>query len=375
MEEPARSGPSPEAWREFRQQLITSGLKLTTDHSSDDAAEPSQRQIVAPGNEALLREQNMKLYEEYLAGNWAHESPVEEGGLLVRMPLEAQLTHFIRGGEGNGAVLANELQLRLRKEISSLDDKDAEEERLESWLSNTPYCYRLCERFVTEQLEKLTTQARQGHLTIDVHSLSGTLLQLYQRTSEEWQQVVLVLSNAGGSGASGVALNRPLHGRLNLQFAKLLLKQTGEADALAPAFLDAFGTKACVYLGGPSQQEAGAILVHGVHSLEGAVEVAPGTGIYTGGERAAIEAVSKGDASPLDFRWFVGRHKGLVTSDGSWRAVACARPIALKQCLLLPKPLWHEVMELCGGECATLSRLEILKREDLADADGGEEDE
>ena len=32
--------------------------------------------------------------------------------------------------------------------------------------------------------------------------------------------------------------------------------------------------------------------------------------------------------------------------------------VALKQCLGLPKPLWHEVMELCGGECATLSRLE-----------------
>ena len=25
----------------------------------------------------------------------------------------------------------------------------------------------------------------------------------------------------------------------------------------------------------------------------------------------------------------------------------------------LPKPFWHEVLELCGGECAELSRLGI----------------
>ena len=46
-------------------------------------------------------------------------------------------------------------------------------------------------------------------------------------------------------------------------------------------------------------------------------------------------------------------------------SVACARPVALKQCLGLPKPLWHEVLELCGGELAELSRIELLKRDDL----------
>ena len=92
--------------------------------------------------------------------------------------------------------------------------------------------------------------------------------------------------------------------------------------------------------------------------------------------------------SPLDFRWFMGRHKllccnavlhplsqvqcnpriwsypllhavalgslnalcdlkepvlrDLSTQDFGWVSVACARPVALKQCLGLPKPLWHE---------------------------------
>jgi hypothetical protein len=31
----------------------------------------------------------------------------------------------------------------------------------------------------------------------------------------------------------------------------------------------------------------------------------------------------------------------------------------------LPKPLWHEVLELSGGEARDVSRIEILKREDL----------
>jgi hypothetical protein len=176
-----------------------------------------------------------------------------------------------------------------------------------------------------------------------------------------------------GTGAAGaasvVAINRPLRTEANLKLAELLLKQTGEAADLAPKLIEAFGGQTCVYLGGPEDQEAGGVLVHGVHSLAGATELAPGTGIYTGGERAAIEAVRSGAASPLDFRWFVGRHTALRVGDGGWRAVACARPVALKQCLGLPKPLWHEVMELCGGECATLSRLEILKRGDLAEED------
>ena len=51
--------------------------------------------------------------------------------------------------------------------------------------------------------------------------------------------------------------------------------------------------------------------------------------------------------------------------DGAWRPGAGARPVALKQCLGLPKPLWHEVLELCGGECRELSRL--VDRENQGD--------
>ena len=47
---------------------------------------------------------------------------------------------------------------------------------------------------------------------------------------------------------------------------------------------------------------------------------------------------------------------------GEWLPVACSRPLVLKHSASLPKPLWHEVMQLCGGECAEISRL-ILDEE------------
>jgi putative transcriptional regulator len=39
-----------------------------------------------------------------------------------------------------------------------------------------------------------------------------------------------------------------------------------------------------------------------------------------------------------------------------WYPVACSRQLALKQVIQLPKPLWREVMELCGGELRQTSK-------------------
>jgi hypothetical protein len=43
-----------------------------------------------------------------------------------------------------------------------------------------------------------------------------------------------------------------------------------------------------------------------------------------------------------------------------WTAAA-SRPILLKQCLQLPKPLWKEVMECMGGDYATAAREDIVE--------------
>eukprot|EP00747_Dinoflagellata_sp_TGD_P149818 gnl/TRDRNA2_/TRDRNA2_177059_c0_seq3.p1 gnl/TRDRNA2_/TRDRNA2_177059_c0~~gnl/TRDRNA2_/TRDRNA2_177059_c0_seq3.p1 ORF type:complete len:407 (+),score=79.40 gnl/TRDRNA2_/TRDRNA2_177059_c0_seq3:286-1506(+) len=372
-EEVSSNGPNPEEWRMFRQRLISGGLKLTTDNSSavaeadgtdPSAAAPAQRQVVAPGNEQLLRNQSQALYEEYIQGTWAHESPVEAGGLLLRMPVEGQLIHFLQDGDaGEYSIIGDAVRRVLKKELPSAREGEGKQ-LFDSWAGNLPYVYRLCQRYMKEQLQELMSTANDGKITVQADSAVGRLLQLMQLQNQEWQQVVLVLKSTA-EGASGVVLNRPLGARLDSRLATLLLKQTGEAEELADLMVAAFGDKACIYHGGPADEGSGAILVHGFGSLDGAVEVAPGTGIYTGGERAAIEAVDKGTKSPLDFRWFIGRHNGLKTLHGAWRPAACARPVALKQCLGLPKPLWHEVMELMGGASAKLSLLEIQKRDDL----------
>lgn len=126
-----------------------------------------------------------------------------------------------------------------------------------------------------------------------------------------------------------------------------------------------------VYIGGPDDQGKPAEIIHGIKSLRGAREIAPGTGIYRGGLAAAVDGVLKGLYQPMDFRFFVGKHRyedNLLDVSillGKYQPVACSRALALKQCISLPKPLWHEVMEWVGGDMAHISNLEFSKRDDL----------
>ena len=101
------TGPAPDEWREFRKNLIAGGIRLTTDEDGGAAAEEapapaaSERRSVAPKNEQLLQSQNAKLFTEYMEGAWCHPSAVPEaGGLLCRLPLEAQLVGQMRRGDG-----------------------------------------------------------------------------------------------------------------------------------------------------------------------------------------------------------------------------------------------------------------------------------
>ena len=136
-------------------------------------------------------------------------------------------------------------------------------------------------------------------------------------------------------------------------------------------FLDAFKEACAIYVGGPDCHGEPAMIIHGIADLEGAKEIAPGTAIYQGGLKAAIKGVNEGKYNPLDFRFFVGKYEydenelDNRTEIGQYIPVACARSVALKQCIQLPKPLWHEVMELTGGEFKHISNLELMKRDDL----------
>lgn len=88
-------------WRKFRASLIDEGLpgEVTSqkdgkisDSTTNAEDKKKTRKSVAVQNEKLLEEQNAQLAEEYKTGIWAHTVPqAEVGGLLCRMPLEAEL--------------------------------------------------------------------------------------------------------------------------------------------------------------------------------------------------------------------------------------------------------------------------------------------
>jgi len=196
---------------------------------------------------------------------------------------------------------------------------------------------------------------------------------LYVRTRQKtWQEICLVLEHSPTTGRSqAVILNRPITKQINKPLATLLLegssgKGKGNFDyTFGDQLVQAFGTQAAVYMGGPHGQDEPALLLHGISDLKGAREIAPGTHIYQGGWEAAVKGVLEGVYRPLDFRFFLGRQsydpaahpdRGALqqkVQDGAYQPVACARSLALKQCLGLPKPLWHEGMYCAVLYCAT----------------------
>ena len=249
--------------------------------------------------------------------------------------------------------------------------------------------YAAAQGLVEKEMLHIANQAGDDG-QIDATALNednAELLQLYLDNQESWQEVGLVVDNKDGK-ATTLVLNRPMALKLTENLARLVLNgafsastvrlvQEDEQPEETPKkadllrFLLAFGQECAVYIGGPDDQDKPAQLLHGIADLPGAREISPGSRIYMGGLDAAIDGVLRGKYKPLDFRFFVGRHKydesalDVAVVLGKYQPVACARSLALKQCLSLPKPLWHEVLELCDGELKDISQLEMLKRDDL----------
>ena len=151
--------------------------------------------------------------------------------------------------------------------------------------------------------------------------------------------------------ATTVVLNRPMAFKLTERLAQLVLNGAFGKTATATnkdviKFMLAFSHECAIYVGGPQSQQEPAVMLHGISDLPGAIEVT--NGIYRGGVPAAIQGVLAGKYMPLDFRFFIGRHSytesmlDVQVLLGKYQPIACARSLALKQCISLPKPLWHE---------------------------------
>ena len=192
-----------------------------------------------------------------------------------------------------------------------------------------------------------------------------------------WQLVVLVTAHAPGSGSTGLILNRPAAAQLDdLLGWGLNLGGGGDggrsgddrADppSSPPPDLAARLGPAPVYLGGyfpPTRIARQPVtLLHGCATLPGAVELAPGAGLFTGDAAAVGAAVAAGDLPLTGLRVFAGAltwPPGALEAEvegGAWIPAAASRALALKPCLGLPVPLWVEALTLMGGEWAGVAR-------------------
>eukprot|EP00529_Nitzschia_sp_RCC80_P013667 CAMPEP_0113491824 /NCGR_PEP_ID=MMETSP0014_2-20120614/27755_1 /TAXON_ID=2857 /ORGANISM="Nitzschia sp." /LENGTH=594 /DNA_ID=CAMNT_0000385627 /DNA_START=203 /DNA_END=1987 /DNA_ORIENTATION=+ /assembly_acc=CAM_ASM_000159 len=357
----------------------SSSTTTSSESSSSSSSTTNKRRrrptSVSKDNEEVLFSQNEDLAEEYTTGVWAHETSTPEvGGLVVRMPLEAELyrnhRHSLMGS-------------KLKRILDNIrDETDSKSLQISTW-------YARAKKLVEDEMVKIAGTA-DGEGQIDATRLKdegSEMLSLYLDNQERWQEVCLVVEHAGsdsnGGSSTTLVLNRPMAFQLTESLGRLVLfgafrsqssgRYNNEIDKLKDLkrFMMAFQNECAVYVGGPDEQGNPAEMIHGIKDLPGAVEISPGTKIYKGGLAAAIEGVLSGKYNPLEFRFFFGCHKyeesalDVAVHLGKFQPIACARSLALKQCISLPKPLWHEVMELCGGELADLSSLELLKRNDI----------
>jgi len=355
-------------WRNFRRSLA---MGTNDDEGASDSIISNEREVTE--NEKVLEKQNKELAEEYASGVWAHQTSTPEvGGLVIRLPLEVELyrnfRHSITGsklreilvddGEGEG-IPADDLELNV-------------------W-------YGRSRDLIEEQMKEIAELAdEEGQ--VDATTLSedySEMLHLYLENQEAWQEVCLVTelktSSEGSKLAKTLVLNRPIAFKLTKDLGRLVYFGAFDRKTSASRekvkgltrFMIAFRDECAVYIGGPDDQGKPATIVHGIRDLPGAVEISPGSNIYRGGLEAAVDGVLEGRYSPLEFRFFCGCHSyeesmlDVEVRLGKYQPIACARALALKQCISLPTPLWHEVMELCDGDLPDISRLEMLKNDSV----------
>lgn len=249
------------------------------------------------------------------------------GGLLVRMPLEYELR---------------------RTDPCESDN----------WYEET-------QDLINDQLHDLAELSEDGQ-PIDMNDLKPNqqdFLQKFLRYQETWQEVCVIVDTK-----TSLVLNRPMALQLTENLAQLVVFGNSKQHYDLKDFLQAFGKECGVYVGGPHGQDQPAMVLHGYPEIPGCTELAPQSGVYQGGDLLYItKKVLDGTYAALDFRFFVGKHcyKHLRQPLSEYQSVACHPQVVLNQCIQLATPLWHQVMELCGGQWSILSRHERLKRDDL----------
>jgi len=336
-----------------------------------------------------MDDQNKQILEEQLGPTpvldvnnvWAHEIPLPEvASLCVRMPFAYEMFR------------QNEEQF-VAEIVEDGGSSGLTEEMVKKYCDSSAHYYmKHVSARINGRLNDIAIKsfkAEEGRrLKLDESTLSDKdriFLRDYSRASEDWQSVYLVLGKS-----TSVLINRPLAQRMDDDhLTRLFLFGQNEKfqdglsamdslpmTTLLEKFQRAFGSaKTCpLYYGGPSgingegnNQEPGIII--GPYKLSGARELSEGTGIFEGGLEDACDRIISGEAQPLDFRLFLGKTrydypKALYEQCEEFKLqpISCSRSLILKQCLQLPKPLFVELLECCGGQLGEIASIEFAKR-------------
>lgn len=266
----------------------------------------------------MLSSQNSVLAEEYLSGVWAHESSIiEVGGLVCRMPLEAEIyknTNLYISGRLHALLdsdnyskedcIPPSISLSPSASTGGVASATSDESNSSSSFSTlaakTTYWYRGAEKLLKSELVKIMSAANvNGKIApeeLDEESLE--ILQLYISHQDAWQEVALVVEKDEKSGScTTITINRPMAFKLSESLGRLVLfgasfHEQGaminikESDGVETQnivkFLSVFENECAVYVGGPDDMDKPAKMIHGINNLDGAVEIASGTGIYIG---------------------------------------------------------------------------------------------
>lgn len=148
------------------------------------------------------------------------------------------------------------------------------------------------------------------------------------------------------NGSAGLILNKPTRFTL------------GELDGMAQVAMGFEENQ--LYLGGDVGDDALNVL-HRFKDLEKSVEIVDG--VYLNGFDHAQKDVLKGAKNASDFKWYArycGWSPGQLEEEcksGVWFPAACSSNLIVKDHSVTrgPADLWHQVMQLMGGEYKELS--------------------
>lgn len=389
--------------------------------------EPRTPGRITAANHALLKRQNPELADEDI---WAESlSRVEQGALLLRMPMELQVWYDPDYRER----LYRRLDPVLRVEVK----RYAKRKRMNKLMQSEKHVvalYTAAEDYLKERMRKIYVECQIGGNDVKLSRPDLELLEHYQTYMDSWQQVVLVTKHVGQDEedeyedqlpSEGIILNRPTPHTASSLREKVEEKNGGKRAPRAVRKLAKIFGSQVIYSGTgtldpeekprkkkrfskykasddseeareyrewrqimedmgstdimseeresrrrPEYGNLDMTFLHQFDDMEmyGSEEIAED--IYAADVRAACKIIEEGGEDPQHFRVIQGvktwepQELDYEFDQGMWYSIAAARPLILKHCIGLPRPLWHEILEVVGGGLLETSELEIRKRKE-----------